>query len=261
MAATAHLPPDVRLMNATTTVVVWLAAGVLLAAAAAWVARQPVFALRAIRLEGDVSRNNAATVRANAAPRLAGNFFTLNLQAARDAFEAVPWVRHAVVRKVWPNRLVVKLEEHRPVAIWKGDEGNDRLVNSFGEVFEANLGDVDEDQLPEFDGPESAAPQILALYRRLVTVFNPLGQEPVRLAQSGRGSWRVELDDGAEVELGRGNDDEVVARTERYVRTLTQVTGGNRRTVEYADLRHADGYAVRFKGGNSAAATAAAVTH
>ncbi len=126
------LPADIRLMNATAALVGVLALGVLALGAASWVARQPAFALRQIRLEGETARNNAATVRAHVMPRLAGNFFTLNLQAAREAFEAVPWVRHAVVRKVWPNRLVVQLEEHRPVAVWKGEEGDDRLVNPDG---------------------------------------------------------------------------------------------------------------------------------
>ena len=202
------------------------------------------------------SRNNAATVRAHVMPRLAGSFFTLNLQSAREAFEAVPWVRHAVVRRVWPDRLVVRLEEHRPVAVWKGEEGDDRLVNDHGEVFEANLGDVDERLLPDFSGPSSAAAEILAMYRRLKPVFQPLSLEPVSLALSGRGSWRVELDDGMAVELGRGSEDEVLARTARFVRTITQVNGSSRRPIEYADLRHADGYAVRFKGGNAAQAAA-----
>ncbi|MBN8487454.1 MAG: cell division protein FtsQ/DivIB [Burkholderiales bacterium] len=250
------LPADIRLMNATAALVGVLALGVLALGAASWVARQPAFALRQIRLEGDTARNNAATVRAHVMSRLAGNFFTLNLQAAREAFEAVPWVRHAVVRKVWPNRLVVQLEEHRPVALWKGEEGDDRLVNSHGEVFEANLGDVDEAQLPDFAGPLSEAPAILAMYRRLRPAFEPLGREPVSLSLSGRGSWRVELDDGVAVELGRGSEDEVLERTARFVRTITQVGGTSRRPIDYADLRHADGYAVRFKGGPVAAASA-----
>ena len=33
------------------------------------------------------------------------------------------------------------------------------------------------------------------------------------------------------------------------------VTGGSRRPLEYADLRHTDGYAVRLKGGLAAATT------
>ena len=59
---------------------------------------------------------------------------------------------------------------------------------------------------------------------------------------------RVELDSCAEVELGRGEDAEVVARTERFVRTLAQVTDRYQRPLQYADLRHADGYAVKLKG-------------
>lgn len=250
MATAANsLPSDVRLMNATALAIVVLAGAVLLAAGAAWVAHQPAFAFGAIRLEGEVTRNSAATIRANAAPRLAGNYFTLDLQAARRAFESVPWVRHAVVQRVFPNRLVVHMEEHHPVAVWKGDEGNDRLVNSYGEVFEANLGDVDEENLPEFAGEDdAAAPAVLAMYRRLLPVLKPLDVAPARLALSRRGSWQLELDNGAEMELGRGSDDEVLARTARFVRTINQVTSRQRRGWDHADLRHADGYALRMKG-------------
>ena len=248
MASAAPLPADVRLMNATASVVLLLAVGVLLAAGGAWIARQPMFVLRAIRLEGDVARNNAATVRANAAPRLAGNFFSLNLQAARDAFEAVPWVRQAVVRRVWPNRLAVRLEEHHAAAIWQGEEGNDRLVNSFGEVFDANVGDVEDDGLPAFAGPDGTAAEMLSMYAKLRPVLQHLEQGIDTLHLSGRGSWRVELDGGAEIELGRGSEAEVLARCERFTRTLAQVTAKYRQPLEYADLRHADGYAVRLRG-------------
>lgn len=248
-ASVGSVPPDVRMMNATALAIIVLAGSVLLGAAAAWVARQPLFAFRSIRLEGEVTRNSAATIRANAAPRLVGNYFTLDLQSARRAFEGVPWVRRVVVHRVFPDRLVVQMEEHHPVALWKGDEGNDRLVNSHGEVFEANLGDVDEDNLPEFDGSDDAsAPAVLAMYHRLLPVFKPLDLAPTRVALSRRGSWQVELDNGAEVELGRGSDDEVLARVGRFVRTVTQATERQRRNWNHADLRHADGYALRLKG-------------
>ncbi len=241
------LPPDVRVMNATANAVFVVAACVLLAASAAWLARQPQFALQQIRLEGDLSRSNVATVRANAMPRLSGSYFTLDLKRAQAAFEAVPWVRHAVVSRVWPNRLVVRLEEHRPVAVWKGDEGNDRLVNSHGEVFEANLGDVDDEDLPEFHGREADAPQILAMYRELKTRFAPLALVPVTLQLSGRGSWALELDNGNEMELGRGTQAEVLQRTDQFTRTVAQVATAQHRRWEFADLRHADGYALRLK--------------
>ena len=39
--------------------------------------------------------------------KLKGNFFTLDLAEAKRVFESVPWVRQAVVSRVWPNRLTV----------------------------------------------------------------------------------------------------------------------------------------------------------
>ncbi len=243
-----ELPADVRLMHAAANVLLALAAAVLLALALGWIVRQPGFALHRITIEGDVARNSLTTIRANAAPKLSGNFFTTDLAAGRRAFESVPWVRKAVVRRVWPDRLAVRLEEHRPAAVWAGNKAEDKLVNTFGEVFQANLGDVEDDSLPVLDGPEGSSAQMLAMLGRLGPVFATQSMRIERLSLSDRGSWRAALDSGAEVELGRGSDDEVVARTERFAATLTQVTGRFQRPLEYADLRHQDGYAVRLEG-------------
>lgn len=244
----APLPGDIALMNATAAVFAAIGATALVATVLLWFVHQPAFALRSIRIEGDVTRNSISTIRANAASHLAGNFFTLDLAAGRRAFESVPWVRQAVVNRVWPNRLLVRLEEHRPVALWTNEGAAEKLVNSFGEVFEANLGDVEDDALPTLQGPDGSSARVLALYGRLVPVLASLDAHLDTLALSARGSWHAELDSGAEVQLGRGSDDEVVERAQRFVATLTQVLARYQRPLEYADLRHNDGYAVRLKG-------------
>ncbi len=246
--AVAELPAEVRLMNLTAAGLAVVAALLLVAIAVMWLARQPLFAVRAIAVDGDVARNSVSTIRANAAPRLAGNFLTMDLGSVRRAFESVPWVRHAVVRRVWPNRLRVQLEEHRAVALWGSDTGSEKLVNSFGEVFEANLGDVEDDDLPRLVGPDDSSAHVLAMLGRIETVVAPLGARIETLALSSRGSWRATLDNRAVLELGRGSDDDVVARSSRFVATLGKVTDRYQRPLEYADLRHRDGYAVRLKG-------------
>ena len=246
--AVAELPPEVRLMNVTAAALAIVAAVLLVAIAVVWLSRQPLFTIRAIAIDGDVARNSVSTIRANAAPRLAGNFLTMDLGAVRRAFESVPWVRRAVVRRVWPNRLRVQLEEHRPVALWGSETGSEKLVNSFGEVFEANLGDVEDDDLPRLAGPDGSSAHALAMLGRIETALAPLGARVSTLALSSRGSWRVTLDNRAVLELGRGSDDDVVARAVRFVATLGKVTERFQRPLEYADLRHQDGYAVRLKG-------------
>ncbi|CAN5225322.1 cell division protein FtsQ/DivIB [soil metagenome] len=258
----ASLPPDVRLMNAVSA---FLLAGLLalgLTLALQWLMRLPVFAIRAITVEGDVTRNSAASLRANALPHLSGSFLSMNLQTGQQAFEAVPWVRHAVLQRVWPNRLKVKLEEHRPAAYWEtkaegadvdsdnnGDANVERLlVNNFGEVFQANLGDVEDDDLPVLAGPAGSSVAMLRMWQALQTQVAVLGDGVERLDLSGRGSWRASLDKGAVIELGRGTDTEVLARFGSFVRSITQITSRFQTPLLSADLRHADGYAVRLRG-------------
>lgn len=243
-AAIPEIPFEVRLMNATASALFFIGTLMLVVLCVAWFVRQPVFAIHSIRIEGDTARNSVSTIRANAASRLRGNLFTLDLAEARRAFESVPWVRHAVLRRVWPNRLEVDLEEHRPAAFW----GDDKLVNVEGEVFEANLGDVDDASLPTLEGPDGSAPRVLAMYEKLGPMFSQIDTDVDALKLSGRGSWRAELASGAEVELGRGSDEEVLARTERFLSTVTDIIDRYKRPLEYADLRHTSGYAVRLRG-------------
>jgi cell division protein FtsQ len=242
------MPADVRLLNMTASVLFVVGALLMAALALMWLIRQPAFTIRSVRVEGEVMRNSVSTIRANAMPQLAGNYFTLDLAKGQRAFEAVPWVRQAIVQRVWPNRLAVKLEEHRPAALWSTKDGDDQLVNEQGEVFQANLGDVEDEALPTLQGPEGSSAEALGMYRKLVPVFERLEMHIDTLDLSSRGSWRAEFDSGAEVELGRGSDDEVVARSERFVATVTQVIERYQRPLVYADLRHNEGYALRLKG-------------
>ena len=271
-AVPAVLPVDIRLMNATAAFLAGLGVLAFVGMGLLWTLRHPAFAMRSISIEGDLMHNSVLTIRANAAPRLAGNFFTLDLNAARDAFESVPWVRHAVVHRVWPNRLRVQLEEHKPVALWSEPDADasadtdaaaasaDQIVNTYGEVFEANLGDVEDDALPLLRGPQGAAPHMLAMHARLQPMFDGLEARVEALELSRRGSWHAELDSGAQIELGRGSDAEVIERARVFIATLTQVTQRYQRALQSADLRHRDGYAVRLKGVSTSGTAAAPAT-
>jgi cell division protein FtsQ len=256
--AAAPPPLDVRLMNGTATVLFAAFGVLLLAALCFWALRHPAFALGGITVRGQVAHNSPATLRANVAPQLSGNFFTVDLEATRRAFEDVPWVRQAVVRREFPNRLRVVLQEHQAVAFW-GEDGNSRMVNSFGELFEANAGEVDGDDLPRLAGPDDQAEEVLAMYRAVAPLFEPLDLVVEALQLSGRGSWQVVLDTGAKVELGRGDVAVVLPRVQRFAQTLTQVASRYERRPEAlvsADLRDGDGYAIRLRGVGTVSADA-----
>ena len=249
---TPHLPTplDVKLMNASSSVLLLAFVLLALGAAASWAMAHPAFAIRGVTVTGDVNHNNALTLRANVAPQLRGTFLSIDLRAAKQVFEAMPWVRRAVVRREFPNRLKVILQEHQAVGYW-GAEGESTLVNSSAEVLEAFVAVVESDDVALLDVPLGQSAHVLAMYRVLQPLFESREMSIDTLELTGRGSWRARLDVGADMELGRGEQDEVVARTERFLKTMTQVTSRYGRTVtalESADLRHQEGYAIRLRG-------------
>ena len=241
------LPLDVKLMNTVSVVLGLGFAAMVLALGGQWLMRQPMFNLSAIRVGGDLMHNSAVILRANVAPKLAGNFMTVDLQSTRAAFETVPWVRRAVVQREFPNRLRVVLLEHKAVAYW-GAEGDARLVNNVGEVFEANPGDVEAEELPLLNGPKGQAPLVLQAYHELSPLFDEMDAALEQLQLREQGNWRAQLDSGAVIELGHGSLAEVQARTRRFIDSVTQVSSRFGRDVESADLRYASGYALKLRG-------------
>jgi cell division protein FtsQ len=244
------VPLDVRLMHMAASLM-YVGFALALVGVMVWsFVRLPMFALTGITVRGDVEHNNAVTLRANVAPRLTGNFFTIDLERVRAAFEMVPWVRHASVQREFPNRLRVTLEEHRPVAFW-GDEGDARLLNTYGEVFDASSADVDSLKMPRLTGPDSQSQEVLSMYRALAPLFEDLTLAFHSLELTDRGSWRARVAQGAVIELGRGSKDDVLPRVQRVSKTLLQVTqkyGRKINALESADLRHENGYALRLRG-------------
>lgn len=259
MADAVDTTASLRWMDELTRVLGVLLLVLLLAIAAVWLIRQPMFQLTELRLDGDLKRNNIPTVQANVMSHLQGSqgrYFGMDLAASRQVFENLPWVRQAVVRRVWPNALHVTLQEHQPAAYWQTGEREDLMVNQQGEVFEANTGDVDDDNLPTFISPTGPTPahaqQMLAMYRQLTPLFSRMNASIDTLKLTDRGSWSVKLDGNADIELGRGQTAEVLARCERFVTTFAHFKEQTRQqyaaTLVYADLRYPRGYAVKLRG-------------
>jgi cell division protein FtsQ len=235
---------NVRQLNLATNALHALLALALLAAGGYWLVQRPNFTLREIRIEGDTDHINAPTVRQSVAGHLRGNFFTVDLDAARQMFEQMPWVRHASVRRVWPNALAVSLEEYKPLGTW----GSDQLVSTDGELFTANQGELDQD-LPAFDGPDGSAKEVVARYHDFQKWFAPLGLTPDEVTLSPRYAWTVKLSNGMEVELGRErNADTLAERSHRLIVAWAAVTQRWGKDIEYADLRYPNGFAIRAAG-------------
>ncbi len=228
---------DHRLLAQIASVLYALAGAGLLLAALALVIRLPIFPLREVSVTGSVAQTTRAQVETIVREELRGNFFTVDLEATRLAFEKLPWVRSATLRRTWPDRLEVALEEHVALARW----GDTALVNDRGEVFEA----ATSARLPVFGGPDGSAAEMAAQYRVFADLLATVGRAPARLRLSERRAWEIVLDDGAMLELGR---QDLPARLRRFVTVYERTVGRLPAKAYRIDLRYPNGFALRQPG-------------
>ena len=234
---------DAKRMNATAAALGALAALLLLAGGLAWLVRQPVFAVQEVVIRGPLQRVNPGHLEAVVRNELSGTFFTMNLDKSRDALGSVPWVRKVALRRQWPQRLEVSIEEHVPLARWN-DAG---LVNVEGEGFVADY----DGELPLFAGPEGRSVEITGRYREWGAALSVLGLTVQELRLSPRGAWRlvaVSAVGPLAIEMGR---DEPGARLARFIaaygRTIAVLSRGGTR-IDHVDLRYRNGFAARVPG-------------
>lgn len=223
------------ILNAAANGLFAVAALLVVAVIAVRAAGLPAFALREVRIATELKHVTRDQVEDLVRRELKGGFLTVDLAAVRTAFERLPWVRRASVQRHWPARLDIALEEHAPFARW----GNAKLVNTHGEVFEAAY----DGKLPEFVGPEGTAREIAIQYRYFRRSLAAIGEDPVEVQVTERRAWKLKLESGLTIALGRENIETRLARFAN-VHARTLATLGRR--IDYVDLRYANGFAVRI---------------
>lgn len=239
---------DAKLLNAIANALFGLVLLVLLASGVWWVIQRPIFSLHTVRVEGDQKRElrhvNALTIRDQALPKIKGNFFTTNLDQVRLAFESVPWVRRASVQRVWPDKLLVSLEEHEVLGTW-GEDG--RLISTAGDVFTANLAEAEEDtELVGFIGPEGSEKEVIAQYRQFKDWFASINLEPEEVAYSSRYAWTVVLNNGLRVELGKVQDQGgLKRRVDQLIKVYPQLVTRLQDRIISVDMRYPNGLALQ----------------
>ncbi len=219
-----------------------------------WLSQRPVFALRQVVIEPVVGQTlehiNKSVVKQQVLETVQGNFFSVRLEDVKRGFESMPWVRHANVRRVWPNGLIVSIEEQKPFGTWGGVDGH-TLMNNHGELFAGRVSDVtDGVQLIDFDGPEDASKEVMRLYEKANTWFKPWNAEVKSLTLSERYAWHIKLSNGMKVEFGRDEESSDKTLTEDRVARLfkywPQVQEKWMNRVDAIDLRYANGFAVHL---------------
>lgn len=234
---------DARQLNAIAITLSVIALAFFGWAIVGWVTRLPTFGFREVVVTTPLARASGAHVESVIRGELTGTFFTMDLDRARAALSRVPWVSGVSLRRQWPRRLEIAIDEHAPFARW-----NDKaLVDTHGDVFVASYAG----ELPQFHGPEGQAPLMTARFREWGALLAPLALRLDGLDLSARGGWQLHAeDDKGSLTLDVGRDD-VADRLARFIAVYGQTVGVLARAgthVDRVDLRYRNGFAARMPG-------------
>ena len=164
-------------------------------------------------------------------------FFQLNLVAIQQELLQIPWVKNATVKRAWPDRLLVTIDEQQAVARWRQES----LIGSDGMIFTPDR-IVDFSELPVLAGPEYQALEVMQQYLAISQLLRPMGLTINELRLGDTGAWRFKVD-GKEISLGR---DRRMERLQRFIRLYHARLEQQWIRVERVDLRYLNGASVAW---------------
>ncbi|WP_246725425.1 cell division protein FtsQ/DivIB [Beijerinckia sp. L45] len=154
------------------------------------------FAIHAVTINGahELSENEVLTL-AGVGPR--NSLIFLNVADVRARLKSVPLIREASVSKLFPNRLLIEIEERKPYALWQKD-GAVSIVSADGTTID-DMHDARFETLPLVTGV--GANEKLADYIALLDAAGDL-RSRIRagIYVAGR-RWTLKTNSGVEIVL------------------------------------------------------------
>lgn len=192
-----------------------------------------------VSVDGELSYISQQAVQQRIAPYIQASFLQINLSGMRQELEQMPWIAHAEVRRVWPDQIMIRLEEQLPVARW----GDEALLNNAGHAF-APRESANYQHLPRLAGPQRAQRQVMQQYQVLSQMLRPLGFSIIALEMRERGSWYLRTAQGIDLLLGR---DHIVDKMRRFAAIYEKALKAQQPNIARIDLRYPTGLAVAWR--------------
>lgn len=202
-----------------------------------WLMHPDTLPIHDVAVEGEIKHTDVERLQSLIKDGINGGFFSIDIDGLQQALEVLPWVYKASVRREWPDRVTIHIEEQTPIAKW-GEKG---LLNRYGDVFEVATAD---DPLPLIEGDDGREKELIETFLRNDALLRTVGLGLVGLKEDKRHDQRLLLDNGIKLALGRRDQDE---RLRRFVTAYSHTLEGFVDRIEELDLRYSNGFSVSWK--------------
>ncbi len=198
-----------------------------------------VLPIRGVRIYANYKHINPEVLQKTATPFVQSGFFAIDVAGLKNSLLALPWVANIGVSRIWPDIIVIKIQEQVPNARW-GEAG---LLARNGDLFYPELSTIPAD-LPMLQGPEGQHEEVFEQWKKFNHILSALGLHIIQLELTPRTAWEGELDNGMQLLLGRLHPQK---RLRRFVGSYNRLFGSHGSDAERIDLRYPNGIAIKYK--------------
>ena len=193
--------------------------------------------IRQVQLQGDLRYLDAKALTRDLSIRFNGNYLETTLAQVIAEVESHPWIASASARRVWPDTLLIEINEQRPVAIYNDTQ----FLGLSGDLFEPPT-PVNE-PLPRLYGALSETMQVYSHYG----VFSDRLSAFSEVSSVSRGhdmGWKIALDNGINLRLGRVD---ILGRLARARDVLNRLDDEKLAKLKEIDARYDNGVALAWR--------------
>jgi cell division protein FtsQ len=165
--------------------------------------------------------------------------YNADIQFIEQSVVALPWIKSAVIKRILPDVIDIKITEQKAVARWESTA----LVNELGVLFRPdNVGDFD--YLPKMNGVAGTEKDILEIMKGLMVTLSDHHLILEEFTVSDRRAWTIKLQRGIELKLGR---DKQLKKLQQFLKTLRLIGEVQIEKIRVVDLRYPNGYSLAWK--------------
>lgn len=197
------------------------------------------FPISVVQVIDPLQRISHQQLQAQIATDLNKGFFNIDLPTIQKEVMLLPWVKNAQVSRRWPNKLVISVQERKPLARW----GNQSLLDTDGQLFTPVKKTIPQG-LPQFTGPADAVSDIVINYTKFSQALAVDHLTISAINVTNRMSWSITLNTGTVVNLGRK---EIVKRLQRFASVYDTIFASVHENAKYVDMRYSNAMAVRWQ--------------
>jgi cell division protein FtsQ len=188
-----------------------------------------------VKVDGKLKYVQREQLQTLISPYLTPSFFLVDVKSIQHALADQPWVAYSSVRRLWPDTLLVHVEEHEPLVYW-GEKG---IISQEAVLFTPEA--LPELALPKLEGPDEQRTVVLAMFNSLNGLLAKQGVRLQGLQLNARRAWQADLDNGMHIQMGSVD---VLERFDRFVASYPHAMRENAAKARYVDLRYTNGFVI-----------------